>query len=245
MNQISISIIACLFSTSLVLAKTNSHETDVQKSQASHSTHVDSGVNGESALKFLKNGSVRFKKQRFRNDGATPADVIRLSSAQHPHSIVLSCSDSRVPPEVLFDQKLGEIFVVRTAGESIDSSAIGSIEYAVEHLGVNNILVLGHTQCGAVKAALETLDGHSTGSPHIDKLVADLHPRLRSFAKKTSSEYFSDESWANAKGVAQDLISRSKIVSHAVQSGKVKISSALYNLHSGVVDFEGPSNKEH
>lgn len=79
------------------------------------------------------------------------SDLKRLSTGQKPHTIVLSCSDSRVPPEVLFDQKLGEIFVIRTAGQAIDSSVLASIEYAVSHLGTNLIVVMGHESCGAVK----------------------------------------------------------------------------------------------
>ncbi len=151
---------------------------------------------------------------------------------------MLSRSDSRVPPEIVFDQKLGEVFVVRTAGEAIEPSAIGSIEYAVEHLGAKNILVLGHTQCGAVKAALSTMGGKDAGSPNLNKLVADLQPRLQAFNAKTPSENFSKEGWANAKGVAKDLVVRSEILQKAIKSGELKVSSALYNLHSGVVDFE-------
>ncbi len=195
-------------------------------------------VPAEKALTFLKNGNIRFRKGHLRKDGATKTDIERLASGQHPHTIVLSCSDSRVPPEVLFDQKLGEIFVVRTAGEAIEPTSIASIEYAVEHLGVKNILVMGHTQCGAVKAALSTLGGKDAGSANLNKLVADIHPRLQSFANKKASENFSEEGWANTKGVAHDLLTRSELLAKAVKSGELKISSALYNLHSGVVDFE-------
>lgn len=204
---------------------------------AAHAEKTE-GVPAEKALTFLKNGNLRFQKGHFRKDGASKADIARLASGQHPHTIVLSCSDSRVPPEVLFDQKLGEIFVVRTAGEAIEPTSIASIEYAVEHLGAKNILVMGHTQCGAVKAALSTLGGKDAGSANLNKLVADLHPRLQSFADKKPSENYSAEGWANTKGVAKDLLARSEVLAKAVKSGEVKISSALYNLHSGVVDFE-------
>lgn len=212
------------------------HATD-SKATPAHAEKNDS-VSPEKAMTFLKNGNTRFTKGHFRKDGASKADITRLSAGQHPHTIVLSCSDSRVPPEVLFDQKLGEIFVVRTAGEAIEPTSIASIEYAVEHLGAKNILVMGHTQCGAVKAALSTLGGKDAGSPNLNKLVADLHPRLQSFANKKASENFADEGWANTKGVAKDLLTRSEVIAKAVKSGEVKISSALYNLHSGVVDFE-------
>lgn len=195
-------------------------------------------VPSEKALGWLKNGNTRFVKHSLRNDGDQAKDRARLVGGQKPHSIVLSCSDSRVPPEVVFDQKLGEIFVVRTAGESLDNSAVASIEYAVEHLGSNLIVVMGHESCGAVKAALATLDGADAGSPALNKLVQDLHPHLMSFKGKPTSEGALVEGWANVTGVAKDLVDRSQIVRDAVNSGEVKIQTALYHLGSGVVEFK-------
>ena len=93
------------------------------------------GVEASKALGWLKNGNTRYRKGFLRKDGQSQKDIQRLASGQAPHSIVLSCSDSRVPPEIVFDQKLGEIFVVRNAGEIPDPASIASIEYAIEHLG--------------------------------------------------------------------------------------------------------------
>lgn len=192
----------------------------------------------DKALGWLKNGNTRFVKHHLRNDGDLAKDRARLVTGQKPHSIVLSCSDSRVPPEVVFDQKLGEIFVVRTAGEALDASAIASIEYAVEHLGSNLIVVMGHESCGAVKAALATLDGTDAGSPWLNKLVQDIHPRVMGFKGKPISEGAVVEGWANVSGVAKDLIDRSQIVRDAVNTGEVKIQTALYHLNSGIVEFK-------
>lgn len=203
-----------------------------------HGHALSGGIEPTTALRWLKNGNTRFVKGTLRKDGQSKKDVSRLSKGQKPHTIVLSCSDSRVPPELVFDQKLGEIFTVRTAGESLDSSAIASIEYAVAHLGARLILVMGHTSCGAVKAAVETLGGGDTGSPHINHLVKDIHPRIRSVTSGKGSPGLGTESWANAKGVAFDLTARSAIIAEAVRSGHVRIVSALYNLPSGEVDFE-------
>lgn len=201
--------------------------------------HSERGpVPSEKALGWLKNGNTRFVKHFLRHDGDLAKDRTRLTAGQKPHSIVLSCSDSRVPPEVVFDQKLGEIFVIRTAGESLDASAIASIEYAIEHLGSNLIVVMGHESCGAVKAALATLDGADAGSPWLNKLVQDLHPHMRSFKGKPVSEGALVEGWANVTGVAKDLVDRSQIVRDAVNSGEVKIQTALYHLGSGVVEFK-------
>jgi carbonic anhydrase len=195
-------------------------------------------VSAEASLHFLINGNKRFTTRRFRNDGTTKSDLERLSSGQKPHAIVLSCSDSRVPPEIVFDQKLGEIFVVRTAGETLDSSAIASIEYAVSHLGSNLIVVMGHESCGAVKAALATLNGGDAGSPSLNKLVGDIHPRLQRFSRMPASAGVLEESWANVEGVATDLRARSEIIQKAMESGELHIEKALYHLGSGSVEWK-------
>lgn len=196
------------------------------------------GVSAEKSLSWLKNGNSRYTNHKLRRDGQSKDDITRLSSGQKPHAIVLSCSDSRVPPEILFDQKLGEIFVVRTAGEALGDNAIGSIEYAVEHLGSKLIVVMGHTACGAVKAAHASLDGSSVGTPALDNLVKDIHPRISSFKGKTPSAHFEQESWANAEGVAHDLAKRSKLIGEKFKKGELTIVPSLYNLETGVVTFQ-------
>ena len=101
--------------------------------------------------------------------------------------------------EVVFDQKLGEVFVIRTAGESLDNAAIASIEYAVDHLGTQLIVVMGHSNCGAVQAALKTPVGGNAGSPYLTALVADLQPRMQSHLKSVHhSEHYLAESWDNS-----------------------------------------------
>jgi carbonic anhydrase len=189
------------------------------------------------ALGILKEGNKRFTSGHFKIEGISASDRKKLVDGQKPHTIVLSCSDSRVPPEIVFDQKLGDVFVVRTAGESLDSSAIASIEYAVSHLGSNLIVVMGHESCGAVKAALATLKGGDAGSVWLNKLVADLHPHLKRFSELTPTDGVLVESWANVEGVAHDLVERSEIVKGLVESGEVKIQNALYHLGSGQVEW--------
>jgi carbonic anhydrase len=200
-------------------------------------------VSGDQALQWLMNGNKRFTAPKVRRDGQNKSDIQRLSSGQTPHAIVLSCSDSRVPPELVFDQKLGEVFVVRTAGESLGDNAIASIEYALEHLGPQLLVVMGHTSCGAVKAALGTLDGSDAGSPALNALVAGLHPHLKSFKGKKNSESYSAEAWSVADGVAAELLTRSAIIKKHAQSGNLKIVTALYNLSDGVVNFKKEAAK--
>ncbi|HEY8272559.1 MAG TPA: carbonic anhydrase [Pseudobdellovibrionaceae bacterium] len=195
-------------------------------------------VASEKALGWLKNGNIRFVKHSLRNDGDTAKDRARVASSPNPHAIIISCSDSQVPPEIVFDQKLGEIFVIRTAGESLDTAAVASIEYGLEHFGSNLIVVLGHESCEAVKTALATLGGEDAGSPSMNRLMANLRPHLKSFEGKPLSEGTLIEGWANAEGVAKDLIGRSQIVRDALNTGEVKIQTALYHLGSGVVEFK-------
>lgn len=220
-------------------AEVQSHEPPrVEPPTASH-PHVEvKGVEPETSLRWLTNGNTRFVKHSLRKDGQSKADIEKLSGGQKPHAVVLSCSDSRVPPEIVFDQKLGEIFTVRTAGETLGANAVGSIEYAAEHLGPRLIVVMGHTSCGAVKAAYGTLAGASAGTPSLDELVRDMHPRLASFKGQPPSENFEKESWANVHGVIKDLVARSKMLADLQASGKIKIVPALYDLKTGKVSFQ-------
>lgn len=204
----------------------------------SGASHRHAGeVPAEKALGWLKNGNTRYLSGKLRKDGQSKKDREKLAKGQQPHSIVLSCADSRVPPEVVFDQKLGEIFVVRAAGQALDSATVGSIEYAVEHLGSNLIVVMGHSSCGAVKAAHGTFGGKDAGSPSLNNLVADIQPRIKDFQGHTLSKDALEEGWANVNGVAQDLYNRSEIVRSAVDSGSLKIQKGLYHLDSGKVEW--------
>lgn len=215
------------------------NQTTPKESVAKSASHRKAGdVDADKAWAWLKNGNERFKKGNNRSDGAKKSDRERLSTGQKPHSIVLSCSDSRVPPEVVFDQKLGEIFVVRTAGQSLDFAAVASIEYAIEHLGSNLIVIMGHDSCGAVKATLSTPEGQSAGSPALSLLVKNIKPRVAGFSAEKHSEDFVKEGWANVSGTHKELLEKSEIVRDAVQSGGVKIQSALYSLKSGNVEWK-------
>jgi carbonic anhydrase len=199
--------------------------------------HKPEGVPAEKALGWLKNGNTRYTKGFLRKDGISKKDIEKLSTGQAPHSIILSCSDSRVPPELVFDQKLGEIFVIRTAGQSLDNAALASIEYAIEHLGSQLIVVMGHTSCGAVTAAHGAAPGADIGSPYLNALVADIQPRMASRLNTKASESFETEGWDNTKGAAKALLEKSKIIREAVKAGHLRIESALYHLKSGKVDW--------
>lgn len=208
--------------------------------EVSEKKHVEIStpvVSADTSLKWLKNGNIRFVKKTFRADGRSAKDRERLTKGQHPHAIVLACSDSRVPPEIVFDQTLGEIFVIRVMGEALDSTVIATIEYAVEHLHTGLLVVMGHSQCGAVQAAINAVDGVSNGSADIDKVLADIRPRLVSMKTEPASSNLEVESTLNADGVARDLVKRSEILRNAVDTGSLVIKSALYRGDTGKVTF--------
>src|SRR5438445_5189497 len=132
-------------------------------------------VSADAALAKLKEGNLRFATSEVSQSKPTAARRAETAQEQHPFAIILGCADSRTAPELIFDQNLGDLFVIRTAGNLVDDRALGSIEYGVEHVGARLIVVLGHTRCGAVTAALES--DHAPG--HIDSLVRDIQPAVK------------------------------------------------------------------
>lgn len=160
-----------------------------------------------------------------------------LAKGQKPHTVVLSCSDSRVPPELVFDQGLGDLFVVRTAGHVLSPGAIGSIEYAIEHLHAHLIVVLGHESCGAVKATLETPPGKSSGSPNIDSIIASIRPSIKGVKVDAEDKTLRAPVKANVSATAKELTKKSKIIREGVEKGELMIAQGIYSLSTGKVDF--------
>ena len=169
-------------------------------------------------------------------DSSGPGTRQALAAGQRPYAIILSCSDSRVPPEIIFDKGLGEIFVVRVAGNIPDPIVLGSIEYAAEHFGCPLIVVLGHTRCGAVTAAV-----HAEGHPHgnIGAIVKAIAPAVKQARKAAKNSGESDlvESAIddNIKLVAKSLVKQSTVIQSLVDAGKIKIAGAKYDLDDGTV----------
>lgn len=156
-----------------------------------------------------------------------------LVAGQRPGTIVLTCSDSRVPPELLFDQSLGDLFVVRTAGQVVDAVATGSIEYAVEHLGANLIVVLGHEKCGAVTAALS---GEPMPTPSLTALVGHIRPGIdKACADASKAERLACAIEANVDECAAQLITASPVLSERLEQGTLLVVKAFYPLGSGKV----------
>src|SRR2546428_5927950 len=185
------------------------------------------------AISKLKEGNGRYTSGNVQHPGQTAERRTELANTQHPFATIVSCSDSRVPPEIVFDQGLGDLFVVRVAGNVIDDHALGSIEYAVDHLGVRLIVVLGHQSCGAVKAAKETIAAKSKAPGHIQSLVTAIQPAVEATAKGDLEATIK----ANVKDVAQALRSSTPILKPKVDSGELKVVGAYYSLDTGAVAF--------
>ncbi|MBX2974677.1 MAG: carbonic anhydrase [Ignavibacteriaceae bacterium] len=191
-----------------------------------------SNVTAEEAINKLKLGNERFVNQKTIKPHQSIDDVMRVAKGQHPFAIIVSCSDSRVPPEILFDQGFGDIFVIRTAGQVIDSIEIGSIEYAVEHLHSPLVVVLGHSKCGAVTAA--NSDGEVDG--HLHKIVKDIRSNISSQTGGKANSL--DEAInANVNALVKTLLNSEPIIKEHHEKGKVKIVPAIYDLDSGKVSF--------
>ena len=156
-----------------------------------------------------------------------------LAKSQHPFAVVLGCSDSRVPPEIVFDQGLGDLFVLRVAGNVIDDHSLGSIEYAVDHLAVRLIVVLGHQHCGAVKAAKETIAAKGEALAHIQSLVTAIQPAVEATVQGDLEATVRE----NVKNVVQALRSSAPVLKAKVDSGELKVVGAYYSLGTGSIAF--------
>jgi carbonic anhydrase len=200
---------------------------------------TEASMSPEKALQELVEGNQRFIRGEHLagqfTDGPTRHS---LATSQHPFAIILACSDSRVPPEIIFDQGLGELFVVRVAGNIPDNIIIGSIEYAAEHLGSSLVMVLGHERCGAVTATVRAKGVH-TGSSNLDAIIHAIEPSILKAEQNPngdiSEQMIESVIDANVKAVADGMTKRSAILDHLVQERKIRIVAAKYDLDEGTV----------
>jgi len=211
-------------------------------------------TNPEELLHRLKSGNHRFATGDLRDyllhlgKGVTVERRQELTGSQHPFVSVLSCSDSRAAPELVFGQGLGEIFVVRTAGAIADSTAIGSLEYGVVHLGTTLLLIMGHAKCGAVTAAVEFVKknrkgGHHGGggdqSPHIAHIISTLKGPVEGLY----DQYGDDPNLvdlsvrANVLHIKKNLLHQSEVLRKYQDEGKLTVVCGFYSLDSGYVEI--------
>ena len=190
-------------------------------------------VSPTDALARLKAGNQHFVASTLEHPHQTDTRRTELATSQHPFAIVLGCADSRTSPEVVFDQGLGDLFVVRVAGNVLNDETVGSIEYAVEHLGAQLIVVLGHERCGAVKAAKEIIAAKTEAPGHIESLVKAIAPAVEA----TTGADAEATAKANVLNVAQALRDSGPILKEMIESGKVSVVGAHYDLDTGAVEF--------
>lgn len=191
-------------------------------------------TNATEALTVLKSGNAQFVQGSVSPNVSVTDRVDLAENGQKPHTVVITCSDSRVPPELIFNSGLGELFVIRTAGNVVGDYETGSVEYAVDHLGSSLVLVMGHTQCGAVGAAVE--GGHADG--HVHDIVEEITPSVTK-AKQSETETAKIQDVAENLNVQNsiDNLMESDIIKKLVDSGKLEIKGAKYNINTGKVEY--------
>lgn len=188
----------------------------------------------EEALKRLLEGNRRYVSSKSTlNESALRR--VEVAQGQKPFATIFSCVDSRVPPELIFDQGLGDLFVIRTAGQVLDKAVLGSLEFGVAELNIPLLVVLGHEHCGAVKAAMDTLEKHGVAEADIEYLVEALAPAVER-GKQAGGDVWGQAVRAQIELLVEQL-KHSPILATAVDQGVLKIAGACYNLETGLVEI--------
>lgn len=194
--------------------------------------HKAAGVTPEQALARLIEGNERYRTSHLTHPHESAAWRHSLSKEQHPFATILSCSDSRVPPELLFDVGLGDLFVIRVAGNIASDDVLGSIEYAAEHLGTSLVLVMGHERCGAVQATI----GGGEPKTHIEALTRAIDPAVAR-ARKETGDLVANAVRLNVEMVVSQIRESRPILAEMSRKGKLKVAGAVYDLDSGEVSL--------
>jgi len=186
----------------------------------------------EEAIQKLIEGNKRFINLKLIHPNQNSSRCAEVLQGQKPFAVIVGCSDSRIPPEIIFDQGIGDLFIIRTAGNIVDDIAIGSIEYAVDHLGVQLVVVMGHGKCGAVTATVQ--GGEARGC--ISCILNNITPAVEK-AKKQSGDLINNAIRNNIDIVVKKLASSKPILSESIDKGKLKIIGAYYNIESRAVEI--------
>jgi carbonic anhydrase len=189
-------------------------------------------ISSDEGMQKLKEGNGRYVEDKILKPSINSLQRYELTTGQNPFAIILNCADSRVVPELIFDRGIGDLFVIRVAGNIANPSSIASIEYAVEHIGTNLIVVLGHESCGAVGAAIASYPDGDNG-PNLNHLISFINPAVKAKPGAPIKEVVE----CNAAINATALISNSDIIRKYVDSGDLKVVPAYYGFTSGKVDF--------
>lgn len=196
----------------------------------------------DQVLKLMLEGNQRFATGKSTHPRRTPADFKPLAAGQNPMACIIACADSRVTPEIFFDLGIGELFVVRIAGNYVDGAGAavkGSVEYAVAELGVSLVMILGHTECGAVKAAIQHIHDNDALPGAINDLVNTIKPAVLASRGKPGNQ-LENAIVANVQRGIDRLDDLQPIIQPAVKSGRIKVVGGVYDLASGKVQMLHP-----
>jgi carbonic anhydrase len=211
--------------------------TEGRSAEPHAAAHVESAVPPDTALARLMEGNQRYVQGQARHDHQDARRRAALAAGQQPFATILACADSRVAPEIVFDQGLGDLFVVRVAGNVVDDAVLASIEYSVIHLGSSLVMVLGHERCGAVKATLDALEGHgdpADADTKIAALAGPITPAVRAVPAGTADRLDAAVS-LNAAHAAAEILAQSPPLRSRVGAGRLKIVATRYDLDDGKV----------
>lgn len=230
--------ISLLYGTSSCTSKSGNASTTVNAVETVD--EQNSLSDSDDPISMLMKGNERFCCGKCSHVHQDPKRIAELTKGQQPDVVVVSCSDSRVPPEIIFDQGLGDLFTIRTAGHVMSDFEEGSIEYAVEHLHSKLIIVLGHENCGAVHAMLEHVeDDNDDVEGHIASIVHTLknQPEEQEVLKVKDETLYDRAVIANIIHGVKQLRTSEPVLSKKYEEGEIKIVGALYHLSSGEVEF--------
>ena len=195
-------------------------------------------ISPEEALRLLALGNERYLEHNSENPPDYERERAELVNGQHPYTIVLSCSDSRVPPEIVFDQTLGKLFVIRVAGNLTDPTELGSIEYAADHRYSDLLFVMAHESCGAVKTTMDVVrTGEYPESPNLMAIINSIEPTLD--CNRLDSENKEDVAVnvdRNLQAQMKNVVLKSESLKDRVDNGRFQIIGAIYSLESGEAD---------
>ncbi len=183
------------------------------------------------AFEVLRKGNERFASDTAKHPHQDKLRRAKLIAGQKPFAVIVTCSDARIVPEIIFDQGLGDLFVIRNAGNDLDEHVLGSIDYAITHLGVNLVVVLGHESCVAVAAAMQG----KTGNPEIDSLITSIQPAMDQ-CKKENRYRLEEIARLHAVQDAQEILADKNLAEY-FKNHDVKIVPAFYSIKTGEVQF--------
>lgn len=209
-------------------------------------------ITAATALQRLQEGNARFMANTRTRSASTDSEQRRaLTAGQEPFAIIIACADSRVPVEIIFDQGPGDLFVIRGAGNIVTTTQIGSVEFAAAKLGVRLAVVLGHTHCGAVQAALEAGEEPAESqeqAPNLQRIVDQIRQAIASVVAAAPVPdrlaLLTPAVRANVRAAADQLSHGSPLLQRMIANGELQIVRGLYSLENGVVEFSVDKNKE-